>query len=144
MASSLSWFTIQRSLGDPYDVTLFAVCLLGSDEHWVYDQTMFLSINVIWVFSELFYAWLNIFVFLFKLLVWLVQLDWYFLQWEKCLALGSILRCPFPVTVGAARHVLYCAIEDKKMGLISYFLSLSLYIMSSCLKRYSVLLNLIL
>ena len=37
-----------------------------------------------------------------------VLLDWSFLQWEKCLALGSILRCPFPVTAGAARHVLYC------------------------------------
>ena len=40
----------------------------------------------------------------------------------------------------------YCivAIEDKKMGFISYFLSLSLYIMSSFLMRYSVLMNLIL
>ena len=35
-------------------------------------------------------------------------LDWSFLQWEKCLALGSILRCPFPVTAGATRHALYC------------------------------------
>ena len=40
----------------------------------------------------------------------------------------------------------YCivAIEDKKMGFISYCMSLSLYIMSSCLKRYSVRMNLIL
>ena len=40
----------------------------------------------------------------------------------------------------------YCivAIEEKKMGFISYCLSLSLYIMSSCLMRYSVLMNLIL
>ena len=40
----------------------------------------------------------------------------------------------------------YCivAIEDKKMGFITYCMSLSLYIMSSCLKRYSILLNLIL
>ena len=40
----------------------------------------------------------------------------------------------------------YCivAIEDKKMGFISYCLSLSLYIMSSYLRRYSVLMNLIL
>ena len=40
----------------------------------------------------------------------------------------------------------YCivAIEDKNMGFISYCLSLSLYIMSSCLMRYSVLMNLIL
>ena len=29
---SLAGFSIQWSLGDPYDVTLFAVCLLGSDE----------------------------------------------------------------------------------------------------------------
>ena len=35
----------------------------------------------------------------------------------------------------------YCivAIEDKKMGFISYFMSLSLYIMLSFLMRYSVL-----
>ena len=40
----------------------------------------------------------------------------------------------------------YCivAIEDKKMGFISYCLSLSLYIMSSYLKHYSVRMNLIL
>ena len=40
----------------------------------------------------------------------------------------------------------YCivAIEDKKMGFISYSMSLSLYIMSSSLKHYSVLMNLIL
>ena len=38
----------------------------------------------------------------------------------------------------------YCnfAIEDKKMGFISYCMSLSLYIMSSFLMRYSVLLEL--
>ena len=35
----------------------------------------------------------------------------------------------------------YCivAIEDNKMGFISYCMNLSLYIMSSCLKLYSVL-----
>ena len=35
----------------------------------------------------------------------------------------------------------YCivAIKDKKMGFISYCMILSLYIMSSCLMRYSVL-----
>ena len=37
-------------------------------------------------------------------------------QWEKCLALGSILRCPFPVTVGAARHVLYCCHRGQQDG----------------------------
>ena len=40
----------------------------------------------------------------------------------------------------------YCivSIEDKKMGFISNCLSLSLYIMSSCLMSYSVLMNIIL
>ena len=40
----------------------------------------------------------------------------------------------------------YCivAIEDKNMGFISYCMSLSLYIMSSCLGCYYVLMNLIL
>ena len=40
----------------------------------------------------------------------------------------------------------YCivTIEDKNMGFISYCLSLSLYMMSSCLMCYSVLMNLIL
>ena len=41
-------------------------------------------------------------------LVCYLLLDWSLLQWEKCLALASILRCPFPVTAVAARHVLYC------------------------------------
>lgn len=50
------------------------------------------------------YDW---FASLFELLVWFGLLDWFFLPWEKCLALGSIFWCPFPVTEGAARHVLY-------------------------------------
>ena len=59
--------------------------------------------------------------------------------------MGSILRCPHPVTQQRQRGT-YCilAIKGKNMGFISYFLSLSLYIMSSCLRRYSVLMNLIL
>ena len=41
----------------------------------------------------------------------------------------------------AGQQGMYCivAIEDKKMGFISYCMSLSLYIMSSFLMRYSVL-----
>ena len=40
----------------------------------------------------------------------------------------------------------YCivAIEDNKMGFVLYCMSLSLYNMSSYLKHYSVLMNLIL
>ena len=40
----------------------------------------------------------------------------------------------------------YCivAIEDNKTGFLSYCMNLSLYIMSSLLRRYSVFMNLIL
>ena len=105
-----------------------------------------LSMENIWFFFEFFYVWLSYLCKSLRIitLVWPTRLI--FLSMEKCLALGSILMCPFPVTAGAERHVLYCivAIEDKKMGFISYCLRLSLYIMSSCLMRYSILMNLIL
>ena len=46
MGLSLAEFSIQWSVGDPYDVTLFAVCLLGSDELF-YDQLyLFISMKV--------------------------------------------------------------------------------------------------
>ena len=53
--------------------------------------------------------------------------------------MGSILRCPHPVTEGVARHACIIAIEDNKMGFLSYCMNLSLYIMSSYLMRYFVL-----
>ena len=66
------------------------------------------------------------------------------------LAMGEVLSFGFNLAVSLhsdsiGQQGTYCivAIEDKKMGFISYWLSLSLYIMSSCLMRYSVLMNLI-
>ena len=66
------------------------------------------------------------------------------------LALGEVLSFGFNLAVldpsDSRGNDTYCivVIEDKKMGLLSYFMSLSLYIMLSCLKRYFVLMNLIL
>ena len=65
------------------------------------------------------------------------------------LAMGEVLSFGFNLAVldpSDRKGTEYCivAIEDKKMGFISYCLSLSLYIVSSCLMRYSVLMNLIL
>ena len=66
------------------------------------------------------------------------------------LAMGEVLSFGFNHAVldpnGSRGNDTYCivAIEDKKMGFISYCMSLSLYIMSSYLMRYSVLTNLIL
>ena len=94
------------SCGDLFNVIFFLPCICW--DRWILGLWSSLSMNNIWIFSELFYVWLVIFASLFKLSVWFGLLDWSFLQWEKCLALGSILRCPLPVTAGAARHVLYC------------------------------------
>ena len=66
------------------------------------------------------------------------------------LAMGEVLRFGFNLAVlnpsdrkGTDTYFIV-SIKDKKMGFISYCLSLSLYIMSSFLMRYSVLMNLIL
>ena len=64
------------------------------------------------------------------------------------LAMGEVLSFGFNLAVldpsDSRGNDTYCivAIEDKKMGFISYFLSLSLYIMSHFLMRYSILLQL--
>ena len=66
------------------------------------------------------------------------------------IAMGEVLSFGFNLAVldpsDRKGNDTYCivAIEDKKMGFISYCMSLSLYIMSSSLKHYSVLMNLIL
>ena len=64
------------------------------------------------------------------------------------LAMGEVLSFGFNLAVldpsDRKGNDAYCivAIEDKKMGFISYCMSLSLYIMSSYLMRYSILLEL--
>ena len=66
------------------------------------------------------------------------------------LATGEVLSFGFNLAVldpsDSRGKDTYCivAIEDKNMGFISYCLSLSFYIMSSYLMRYSVLMILIL
>ena len=109
-------------LGDLFDVIFF--CDVFAEIRWIMDLWSSLSMNIIWISSEFLYAWFDIFVILFELSVWFGQLHWFFLQWEKCLALGSILRCPFPVTVGAPWHVLYCWHRGLKDGVYIILLEL--------------------
>ena len=65
------------------------------------------------------------------------------------LAMGEVLSFGFNLVVldpsNRKGDDMYCivSIEDNKMGFTSYCVSLSLYIMSSCLRRYFVF-NLIL
>ena len=66
------------------------------------------------------------------------------------LAMGEVLSFGFNLAVldpsDRKGNDTYCivAIKDKKMGFISCCMSLSLYVISSFLMRYSVLMNLIL
>ena len=76
-------------------------------------------------------------------LVWPTRLI--FLEMGEVLSFGFNLAVSFPSDSRGSKGT-YCivAIEDNKMGFISYCMNLSLYIMSSYLKRYSILMNLIL
>ena len=67
------------------------------------------------------------------------------------LAMGEVLSFGFNLAVsfpsdskGSKARIVLLPSRIKKMGFISYCMSLSLYIMSSYLKHYSVLMNLIL
>ena len=75
-------------------------------------------------------------------LVWPTRLI--FLAMKEVLSFGFNLAVLDPSDSKGNDTYCIAAIEDKKMGFISYCMSLSLYIMSSSLKRYSVVLNLIL
>ena len=115
--------------------SIFAVCLLGSDELWVYDQIIHeYYLSFLWTFLCL------IIIALYSLwstdLVWPTRLIF--------LAMGEVLCNGFDLAAlnpsEKKGHDTYCivAIKDKKMGFIHTWVYL-VYIMSSCLRRYSVL-----
>ena len=74
--------------------------ILASDREGIVNSFIALGASV----------WLFVQVHRLETCVYLL-LDWSFLQWEKYLALGSMLRCPFSVSVGAARQILYCCLQ---------------------------------
>ena len=78
------------------------------------------------------------FVFLSDLSIWFGQLDWFILQWERCFVMGSILRCSILVTEGDMTHICIVAIKDKTTGFIHIDWVYFVYIMSSCLRHYSI------
>ena len=88
------------------------------------------------------YDWLSLQVSSIISLVWPTRLI--FLAMGEVLSFGFNLAVLDPSDRKGNDTYYIVAIEDKKMGFISYCLSLSLYIMSSCLRRYSVSMNLIL
>ena len=88
------------------------------------------------------YDWLSLQVSSNYQLVWPTRLI--FLEMEEVLSFGFNLAVLDPSDRKGNNTYCIVAIEDKNMGFISYCLSLSLYIMSSCLMHYSILMNLIL
>ena len=89
---------------DLFDVIL-AVCVCWDPINYGFIIRLFIESN--WIFSELYYVWLFYsLVFLSSpsiYLFWPIRLI--YLQWEMCLVVGSILRCPYSVTGGVARYV---------------------------------------
>ena len=107
-----------------------------------------------WGLSIIYEYYLNLLWILLSMIWYLCKSLWIIsLVWPTrmiFLAVGEVLSFGFNLVVldpsDRKGNDTYClvAIEDKKMVFISYCMSLSLYIMSSFLKRYSVLMNLIL
>ena len=89
-------------------------------------------------FFDILYAWLLITSYFFSdIWVSFANLIYLSCNVKRCFVMASILRCPFPVTEGAARHACIVAIKNKKMGSIPTWMDL-VYIMSSFLLHYSV------
>ena len=76
------------------------------------------------------------------ILVWPTRLI--FLAMGEVLSFGFNLAVLDPSDRKGNDTYFIVSTKDNKMGFISYCMNLSLYIISSCLRRYSVLMNLIL
>ena len=142
---SLSFDSQYNGLLEIYLMSLFLRCVCWDPMNFEFMiSSMFLSMKVIWVFFWSLICMItyilafflrifglvrptrSIFLSMERSALWWVRSYGAWSQWQK----GN-------------RHVCIVAIEDNKMGFISYCMNLSLYIMSSCLRRYSVF-NLIL
>ena len=78
--------------------------------------------NLIWVSSDLSYAWFHILVILFELWVLFGQLDLWFLQWEKCLVLGSYRAVTSPSNRrGSEARLMLLTSRVKRWGFHHWF-----------------------
>ena len=131
----LLWRSIRCNL-------LFAVCLLrpmncGFMIKIIYEQYL----NLLWIL-------LCMIGYLCKSLriislVWTTRLI--FLAMGEVLSFGFNLAVSFPSdSRGSKARIVLLPSRITRWGFLSYCMNLSLYIMSSCLRRYSVFMNLIL
>ena len=129
-------------LGDLFDVIFF--CGVFVKIRWIVTLWSRLSMKNIWFSFEFFYVWLVYLCKSLRIINLVCPIRLIFLAMGGVLSFGFNLVLLDPSDRKGTDTYCIVAIEDKKMGFISYCLSLSLYIMSSCLMRYSVLMNLIL
>ena len=145
MASSHFWISIPCCPRSSWrSIRCNSFCGVFVEIRWIVGLWSRLSMNNIWFSSEFFYVWL---VYLCKSLR-IVSLVWptrlILLAMGEVLSFGLNLAVLDPSDRKGTDTYCIVVIVDKKMGFISYCMSLSLYIMSSSLKHYSVLMNLIL
>ena len=98
-SSPWSWWTSIRCI-----LLLHHVCR----DPMNYGFMIRLSMIIIWVSSDLLYAWFRILVILFELWFLFGQLDLWFLHWGSAWFWVHTVRWPHPVTEGVARHVSSC------------------------------------
>ena len=119
MASSVSLIfnTMFSSMffGDLFDVVLFAVCLLRSDELWVYDRVY---LCIIFESSEFFYVRLSYLCKSLRIisLVWPTRLI--FLAMGEVLSFGFNLAVSFPSdSRGSKARIVLLPSRIKRWGL---------------------------
>ena len=142
MASSLSlvWFSIQWSLGDPYDVTLLrCVCW----DRWTLSLWSGLSFYIhesYLSFFDLLYAQLLVASYFFSdIWVLFCQLDLFILQWEGVLCDGFDLTVLDPNDRKGTDTYVSLLLRIKRWDLYLHNIQMDLvYIMSSFLLHYSV------
>ena len=145
MASSLSFDSqynvLPLSCGDLFDVISF--CGVFVEIRWIVSLWSDLSMDINWIFSVFFYVWLS---YLCKSL-WIISFVWSTRLIFLAMGRGTFWRVRSYSARSqwhkGKRHVCIVAIKDKMMEYIPTWIDL-VYIMSSCLRRYSVLMNLIL
>ena len=146
MAYSLSlWISIQSSPRSSWrSIWCNSFCGVFVEIRWIVGLWSRLSMNNIWIFWIL----LCMIGYLCKSLriislVWPTRLI--FLAMGEVLSFGFNLAVSFPSdSRGRKARIVLLPSRITRWFFLSYCMNLSLYIMSSCFRRYSVFMNLIL
>ena len=144
MASCLTLISIQSSPRSSWRSTRCnSFCGVFVEIRWVVGLWSSLSMRNIWISSEFFYVWLSYLCKSLRIigLVWPTRLI--FLAMGEVLSSGFNLAVSFPSdSRGSKARIVLLPSRIKRWGL--YHIAWVYPSMSSCLMRYSILMNLIL